>query len=97
MAIDRATVDYVARLARLALTDEERERFAGQLARILEYCAKLDVQPIEGVPATSHVIALTNVLRPDAATPSLDRNEILAQAPAHEQGFFKVPPVFEAE
>ncbi len=97
MAIDRATVEHVARLARLALTDDERARFADQLARILEYCARLDQMPIEGVAATSHVIPMTNVLRPDAVAPSLDRDEVLAQAPAHEQGFFKVPPVFEAE
>lgn len=95
MAIDRAAVDHVARLARLALTDEERERFAGQLARILEYCARLDAQPIAGVPATSHVLPLVNVLRSDAVTPSLDREEVLTQTPAHEQGFFKVPRVFE--
>ncbi len=97
MAIDRATVEHVARLARLALTDDERARFADQLARILEYCARLDQMPIEGVPATSHVIPMANVLRPDTITPSLDRDEVLAQAPAREQGFFKVPPVFEGE
>ncbi|MDR7419126.1 MAG: Asp-tRNA(Asn)/Glu-tRNA(Gln) amidotransferase subunit GatC [Armatimonadota bacterium] len=97
MRIDGTTVDHVARLARLALTDEERERFAGQLGRILEYCATLDAQPIDGVPATSHVLPLTNVLRPDVVTPSLDHREVLGQAPATEQGFFKVPRVFEAE
>jgi aspartyl-tRNA(Asn)/glutamyl-tRNA(Gln) amidotransferase subunit C len=97
MTIDPATVDHVARLARLALDDEERERFAQQLARILEYCRLLDAQPIDGVPATSHVLPLTNVLRPDVVTPSLSRDEVLAQGPAHEQGFFKVPRVFETE
>lgn len=97
MAIDRATVEHVARLARLALSDDERERFTGQLARILEYCARLDQMPIEGVPATSHVLPLTNVLRPDVVTPSLPREDVLAGAPAHEQGFFVVPRVFEAE
>lgn len=97
MAIDRATVDRVARLARLALSGEEQERFAGQLARILEYCARLDAQPIEGVPPTSHVIPLTNVLRDDVVTPSLDRAEVLGRAPSHAQGYFQVPRVFEAE
>jgi aspartyl-tRNA(Asn)/glutamyl-tRNA(Gln) amidotransferase subunit C len=97
MAIDRATVEHVARLARLALSEDERERFAGQLARILEYCARLDQIPIEGVPATSHVLPLTNVLRPDVVTPSLPREDVLAGAPAHAQGFFVVPRVFEAE
>ncbi|MDQ7840158.1 MAG: Asp-tRNA(Asn)/Glu-tRNA(Gln) amidotransferase subunit GatC [bacterium] len=97
MAIDRATVEHVARLARLALTDEERERFAGQLGRILEYCARLDAVSIEGVPATSHVLPMVNVLREDLPAPCLSRDEVLAAAPAHEQGFFKVPRVLEAE
>jgi len=87
----------VARLARLALSDDERARFADQLARILEYCARLDRIPLEGVPPTSHVLPLTNVLRPDAVTPSLPRDDVLAGAPAHAQGFFLVPRVFEAE
>jgi aspartyl-tRNA(Asn)/glutamyl-tRNA(Gln) amidotransferase subunit C len=97
MAIDPQTVEYVARLARLALTDEERTRFAEQLARILGYCARLDQMPIEGVPATSHVVPIVNVLREDAVAGSLSRDEVLGQAPAHEQGFFKVPAVFEGE
>lgn len=97
MAIDRRIVEHVARLARLALTDEERERFTGQLARILEYCARLDALDLRDVPATSHVIPLTNVLRDDVVTPSLPRDEVLAQAPGHEQGFFRVPQVFEGE
>jgi aspartyl-tRNA(Asn)/glutamyl-tRNA(Gln) amidotransferase subunit C len=97
MGIDRAAVEHVAGLARLALTDEELERFAHQLAGILEYCAKLDEQPLDGVPATSHVLPITNVLRPDTVTPSLPRDEVLAEAPEHEQGFFKVPRVFDGE
>ncbi len=97
MAIDPKTVQHVARLARLALTDEERMRFAEQLARILEYCARLDALPIEDVPPTSHVVPIVNVLREDVVGPSLPRDEVLTQAPAHEQGFFRVPPVFESE
>ncbi len=97
MAIDRATVEHVARLARLALSDEERERFAEQLGRILEHAALLDAQPLEGVTPTFHVVPITNVLRDDAATPSLPREEVLAQAPAHDAGFFRVPLVLEAD
>ena len=96
MAIDRATVEHVARLARLALSDEERERFAEQLGRILEHAALLDKLALEGVPPTSHVLPIANVLRDDAVTPSLPRDEVLAQAPAHEAGFFRVPRVLEA-
>lgn len=95
MAIDRATVDHVARLARLALSDEERERFAEQIGRILEYCGRLNELPLADVPPTSHVIPITNVLRDDAVTPSLDRDEVLTAAPAHDAGFFRVPKVLE--
>jgi aspartyl-tRNA(Asn)/glutamyl-tRNA(Gln) amidotransferase subunit C len=97
MAIDRATVEHVAHLARLALTEEERTTFVQQLGRILEYCALIDAQPIDGVPPTSHVLPMTNVLRRDAVTPSLDRDEVLAQAPEHEAGYFMVPRVLEAD
>ncbi|OFX31599.1 MAG: asparaginyl/glutamyl-tRNA amidotransferase subunit C [Armatimonadetes bacterium RBG_16_67_12] len=97
MAIDRATVEHVARLARLTLSEEDRERFAEQLGRILEYCARINEIPLADVPPTSHVMPITNVLRDDAVTPSLDRDEVLAQAPAHTQGFFQVPRIFEVE
>jgi aspartyl-tRNA(Asn)/glutamyl-tRNA(Gln) amidotransferase subunit C len=97
MAIDRATVEHVARLARLALDEEERDRFAEQLGRILEYCRRLDALSIADVPPTSHVVPLTNVLRNDVVTPSLDRDEVLTQAPARAGGFFQVPRVFDAE
>lgn len=95
MAIDRATVEHVAHLARLGLTEEDQERFVEQLDRILEYCARLNDLPLADVPPTSHVIPITNVLRADVAAPSLDRAEVLAQAPAHEGGFFRVPRVLE--
>lgn len=97
MIIDRATVEHVARLARLALSDEERERFAEQLGRILEHAALLDTLPLEGVPPTSHVMPITNVLRDDAVMPSLSREEVLAEAPAHDGGFFRVPRVLEPD
>jgi aspartyl-tRNA(Asn)/glutamyl-tRNA(Gln) amidotransferase subunit C len=97
MVIDPATVDHVARLARLALSDDERARFAGELARILEYCARLDQLSIRDVPPTSHVVPVSNVLRDDVVTPSLDRDDVLAPAPACEAGFFKVPRVLESE
>jgi aspartyl-tRNA(Asn)/glutamyl-tRNA(Gln) amidotransferase subunit C len=95
MPIDRATVEHVARLARLALSDEERERFADQLGRILEYCARLDRIPLVGVPPTSHVRPMANVLRDDVPAPSLDRDDVLGQAPAHARGYFQVPRVFD--
>ena len=95
MAIDHETVERVAHLARLALTVEDRERFADQLGHILEYCARVNDLPLADVPPTSHVVPITTVLRADVATPSLDRDEVLAQAPAHQDGFFRVPRVLE--
>jgi aspartyl-tRNA(Asn)/glutamyl-tRNA(Gln) amidotransferase subunit C len=94
--IDRRTVDHVARLARLALSEQERQRFAAQLGRILEYIARLDALDLTGVPPTAHVVPMTNVFRPDAVTPSLPRDEVLAAAPAQADGFFVVPRVLDA-
>ncbi len=95
MAIDRTIVDRVARLARLSLTDEERETFTRQLRDILDYFARLQELDLRAAEPTAHAPAATNVLREDVARPGLDRAEVLAAAPAQEDGFFKVPPVLE--
>ncbi len=97
MSIDRRTVEYVARLARLQLTDEETDRFTMQLAGILAYCAKLDELSTDGVEPTSAVVSIAGTERDDAAGASLPRDEVLAAAPAHDAGFFKVPPVIDPE
>ena len=97
MKIDREIVNQVARLARLDLSAEERTRFAAQLEHILEYCAKLEELDTTGVEPTSHVLAITNVFRDDVVGTSLPRDAVLASAPDHEEGFFKVPPVIETE
>lgn len=88
-------VDHVARLARLALTDEERERLARQLPLILEHARKVGEVAAEHVPPTSHPVPLTNVLRADEPAPSLSHEEALANAPAAEDGLFRVPPIVE--
>src|SRR3972149_6826927 len=95
MAIDPARVDHVARLARLSLADEDRAMFTEQLRNILDYFARLQELDLTAVEPTSHVLAAAHVLRSDAARPSLDRAEVLAAAPAQEDGFFKVPPGLE--
>jgi aspartyl-tRNA(Asn)/glutamyl-tRNA(Gln) amidotransferase subunit C len=97
MPIDLFIVDHVARLARLELSEEERAQFAQQLGRILEYCAKLNELDTTDVEPTSHVIAMTNVFRDDASGTPLPREAVLAAAPEHEDGFFKVPPILETE
>ena len=97
MQIDLAIVAYVAKLARLELSDEERQRFARQLGSILEYCAKLNELDTGQVEPTSHVLAASNVFRDDVPGSPLAREAILEGAPEHEDGFFKVPPVIETE
>ena len=86
-------VAHVARLARLDLTDDELERFTGQLGAVLEHAADIAALDIADVPPTAHPLPLKNVLRPDAPVPSLDRDEVLAQAPAAEDGRFRVPRI----
>ena len=95
--IDRETVDYVAKLARLALTDEERGRLTQQLGEILAYFATLQALATDAVEPTSDVVALTNVVRDDVPGPPLPRDAVLAAAPDAEDGYVKVPPVIEME
>lgn len=88
-------VDRIAELANLALTDEERELFARQLADILAYANEVAQVDTTGVPPTAHVLREETALRDDTPRPSLPRTEALANAPdaAREAGFFKVPQV----
>ncbi len=91
--ITRTDVEHVARLARLALTDDEIERFTGQLEVILEHAADVSSLDTEGIPPTAHPLPLLNVLRPDTARPGLPREEVLAMAPEAEDGRFRVPRI----
>ena len=88
-----ADVRHVARLARLDVTDEEVELFAGQLAAVLEPAEDVEALDTAGVPPTAHPLPLRNVLREDVPRPSLDRDEVLAMAPAAEDGRFRVPRI----
>ena len=88
-----ADVAHVARLARLALTEEERERFAEQLGAVLDHAADVEALDTAGVPPTAHPLPLRNVLREDVPRSSLDRDEVLAQAPDAEDGRFRVPRI----
>ncbi len=91
MAISREEVVHVARLARLALTEEELDRFAGQLDAILEAVGKVDELDLSGVEPTLHPLALSNVWAEDEPTSSLSVEETLANAPDPEGGAFRVP------
>jgi aspartyl-tRNA(Asn)/glutamyl-tRNA(Gln) amidotransferase subunit C len=96
-AISREEVAHLARLARLAVTDEELDVFAGQLDVILGAVARVGEVAADDIPPTSHVVPLTNVLREDQPQPSLDREAVLAMAPAAEDGRFRVPRILDEE
>ena len=93
MEIGRDEVLHVAKLARLALSEEEIEKFRAQLSAILEAVGKVSELDLEGVPATSHPLDLVNVLAEDEPAPCLSREDALANAPDPEGGFFGVPAV----
>jgi aspartyl-tRNA(Asn)/glutamyl-tRNA(Gln) amidotransferase subunit C len=95
MAIDRAAVDHVARLARLDLSEDERERMRVELSQILEHAEQVQALDLDGVEPTAHSIPLANVLRPDEVRPSLSQEEALRNAPETEDGRFKVPRIIE--
>lgn len=95
MALSENDVNHVARLARLALSDAERGRYLGQLGRILDHIAVLSKYDTQNVPATTHVVPLSKVWRDDVAIPFSDTLSILANAPDHEEVYFKVKKVIE--
>lgn len=82
---------HVARLARLALAEEEIEPMARELTAMLEHVARIEELDLEGVPPTSHVVEMTGALRPDEPRPCLPREVALAQAPEVADGGFLVP------
>ncbi len=95
MALTMEDVRKVALLARLRLDDEELQRMQQQLSSILDYMEVLQEVDVADVPPTAQVTDVVNVMRPDEVRPSLPLEDVLANAPAHEGGYFKVKPVFE--
>jgi aspartyl-tRNA(Asn)/glutamyl-tRNA(Gln) amidotransferase subunit C len=95
MPITRAQVEHVALLARLDLSEEEKETFANQIGAILDYVAKLDELDTAGVEPMVHGIAVPAPLRADQAGDSLPRDEALQNAPASMDGCFRVPRIIE--
>jgi len=85
----------VAKLARIALTPEELDEYGRQLADIVEHAERVGALPTDGVEPTSHPLPMTNAFRPDEVRPSLDRDEVLAQAPDAEGEYFRVPRILE--
>jgi aspartyl-tRNA(Asn)/glutamyl-tRNA(Gln) amidotransferase subunit C len=97
MSIDRSTVDHVAWLARLDLTEQERETLREQLSAILEHINVLGEADTSAVPATAHILPMENVMVADTARPSVAPAELLANAPATEDDYFRVRAVLESE
>jgi aspartyl-tRNA(Asn)/glutamyl-tRNA(Gln) amidotransferase subunit C len=95
--ISRAEVAHLARLARLALSDDELDRFAGQLDVIITSVARVAEVAADDIPPTSHSLPLTNVMRNDVARPGLGQDAVLSGAPAAEQGRFRVPRILDEE
>ena len=89
--IARDEVIHVARLARLAVSDEELEPLARELSAVLDHIAKMNELDLDEVPPTSHVVEVTGALRADEPRPSLPREVVLSQAPAVSDGGFLVP------
>ena len=85
----------VARLARLALNDEELERYRLQCEVILEHAARVQALPTDHVEPTSHPLPRTNAFREDTVTGCLDREEVLAQAPERDGDYFGVPRILD--
>ncbi|WP_305782978.1 MULTISPECIES: Asp-tRNA(Asn)/Glu-tRNA(Gln) amidotransferase subunit GatC [Micromonosporaceae] len=96
-AISREEVAHLARLSRLAVTDEELDRFAGQLDVILQSVARIGDVAADDIPPTSHSVPLTNVYRDDVVQPSLKQEDVLAGAPDAAEGRFRVPRILDEE
>jgi aspartyl-tRNA(Asn)/glutamyl-tRNA(Gln) amidotransferase subunit C len=95
MSIDRKTVDKVAKLARLQLTDEELDRYGGQLGAILDYIAKLEKLDVSGLEPLAHAVDTQNVFRADEPRPCLPKEAALQNAPEKTGDFFIVPKIIE--
>jgi aspartyl-tRNA(Asn)/glutamyl-tRNA(Gln) amidotransferase subunit C len=96
VVLTRADVEHVAHLARLALADDEIERLTVDLAAVLDHAADVAALDLDGVAPTAHPLPLRNVVRADVVVPTLDRDEVLAAAPASEDGRFRVPRILDA-
>jgi aspartyl-tRNA(Asn)/glutamyl-tRNA(Gln) amidotransferase subunit C len=95
MSLKPDEVRHIAHLARLGISDEDVERLSGQLSSIIDYFEELKQVDTEGVPPTAYAVDLHNVLRADETAPCTDQGDILANAPAQEDGFFRVRAILE--
>ncbi|MDR7281169.1 Asp-tRNA(Asn)/Glu-tRNA(Gln) amidotransferase subunit GatC [Catenuloplanes atrovinosus] len=96
-AISREEVAHLARLSRLAVTEQELDTFAGQLDVILQSVARVGEVAAADIPPTSHSVPLTNVFRDDVVVPGLSQEAALSGAPDAEDGRFRVPRILDEE
>jgi aspartyl-tRNA(Asn)/glutamyl-tRNA(Gln) amidotransferase subunit C len=88
-------IEHIALLARLSLSEEEKEMFGSQLSSILDYIDKLNELDTSAVQPTSHVLSLHNVMRDDLPGSSITREDALSNAPVHTDKFYRVPKIIE--
>ena len=95
MNITKETIEHVANLARLNLTEQEKDKLTTEMADIISWVDKLNELDTAGVEPKAHVIPIHNVFREDKKEESYDRDSILANAPVKEDGCFKIPKIVE--
>lgn len=95
MKLSTTEVEHIAKLARLKLTEAEKEKYSGQLSGILDYVEKLSAVDTADVEPTSQVTGLTNIMRDDVVIESGIAEELVAGAPESVDGFVKIPKIFE--
>ena len=95
MKISKQEVEHVAKLARLELSEQEKDKLTNQLSNILTYVETLNSLDTKGVEPTSHVLDIKNVMRDDVAMQGLTQEQALANAPDKAAGHYKVPKIIE--
>jgi aspartyl-tRNA(Asn)/glutamyl-tRNA(Gln) amidotransferase subunit C len=95
VSIDRETVEYVARLARIELQPNELEKLSRQLQAILDFIDRLKKLEVKEVAATNHILPINNVFKADEPADSLPAEKALLNAPAQKESFFVVPKIIE--
>ncbi len=95
MPLTPEEVRHIARLARVGLSDDEMPRLQSQLSQILDYFRRLQEVDTENVPPTAQTLAMHNVMRDDEPQPSMDKEEVLANAPQREDDHFRVRAILE--
>jgi len=95
MKISREEIEHIASLARLYLSEEEKELFGSQLSSILDYMEKLNELDTKDIEPTSHVLPISNVMRDDMPGHSIPREDALRNASGHTEKFYRVPKIIE--